>query len=45
MDPKLKEILELSDKRIKEKLADENHGLEPYPENKLFHEDSLLDEE
>ena len=39
-----KETLELADKKIKEKLADENHELDKFPENKLFHEDILFDE-
>ena len=41
----LKETLELADKNVKEKLADEKHELESCPENKFFHEDILLDEE
>ena len=41
----LKETLELADKKIKDKLADQKLKLEPYPGNKFFHKDILLDEE
>ena len=45
LNPKLKETLELSDKKIKEKLADEKHELESCPGNKFFQEYVLLDKE
>ena len=45
LNSKLKETLELADKMIKEKLADEKHELESSPGNKFFHEDILLNEE
>ena len=42
LNKKLKETLELDDKNIKEKIADENHELESCPENRFFHKDILL---
>ena len=44
LNSKLKETLELAYNNIKEKLVDEKHELESCPENKLFHEDIILDE-
>ena len=37
LNPTLKEILELADNIIKEKLADEKHELESCTENMFFH--------
>ena len=42
LNPTLKETLELDEKKIKEKLAEEKHKLESCPKNKFFHEDILL---
>ena len=36
MNPTLKETLELADKNIKEKLADEKHKLESFPLKTYF---------
>ena len=44
LNPTLKEILELFDRKIKEKLADQTQKKESCPENKFFHEDIILDE-
>ena len=41
----LKETLKLAFKRIKEKLSDEKHEHEIFPENKFFHKYILFDEE
>ena len=45
MNPTLKKTLELSDKKIKEKLADEKHKLGSCPENKFFQEYNILGKE
>ena len=45
MNLTLKETLELADNKIDEKLADDKHEPEPCTEDKLFHEDFLLDKE
>ena len=45
LNPTMKETLELSYKKIKEKLSNEKHELESCPENKLFQEYIPLDKE
>ena len=41
----IEEKMELAHNKIKDKLSDEKHELEAYPENKLFHQYFLLNEE